>query len=77
MDPYANLLMLLDRLNQAAISFDLTAVREAVMVQIAVPGQRWEIEVMADGSMEIEKFTSNGHLFDSSELDVLFRDFAD
>lgn len=47
--------------------------REAIMVEVAVPGQRWEIEFMDDGSIEIEKFISaGGVLYDESELKNLF-----
>jgi hypothetical protein len=76
-DQYAVLLTLLDRLKQATIHYDLTAVRDAVMVQVAVPGQHWEIEFMPDGTVEIEKFTSDGTIYGSTELDVLFQEFAD
>jgi hypothetical protein len=47
------------------------------MVEIAVPGQRWEIEFMEDGTMEIERFISNGIIYDESELNVLFNEFSD
>lgn len=47
------------------------------MIEVAVPGQRWEIEIMEDGTMEIEKFISDGDMYDEKELDVLFRDFSD
>ena len=41
--------------------FDSLALRVAigsVMVEIALPGWRWEIEFMADGALEIERFQS-------------------
>ena len=47
------------------------------MVEVAVPGQRWEVEFMEDGSVEIEKFISDGRYYDGAELEVLFRDFSD
>ena len=47
------------------------------MVEVAVPGQRWEIEFMDDGTVEIEKFISDGTFHDHNELDALFRDFSD
>jgi hypothetical protein len=31
---------------------------EAIMVLIAVPGQRWEVEFFADDHVEIEQFVS-------------------
>lgn len=47
------------------------------MVEIAVPGQRWEVEFFADGNIEVEKFISDGTLFDKSELETLFAKFSD
>ena len=54
------------------------------MIEVAIPGQRWEIEYNTYGKstehnckIEIEKFVSNGTLYDESELETLFRDFSD
>jgi len=47
------------------------------MVEVAVPGERWEIEFMRDGSIEIEKYLSNGKIYSEQELEVLFEMFAD
>jgi hypothetical protein len=47
------------------------------MVEIAVPGQRWEVEFMEDGSIEIEKFISSGQIFDGKEIEELFSEFSD
>ena len=58
---------------------DLSKVRpEAIMVEVAVPGQRWEIEFMDDGTIQIEKFKSaGGVMYDERELEVLFNEFSD
>lgn len=76
MDQYQRLLAFLEQVSEAKIHYELNAVRRAVMVQLAVPGQRWEIEFMPDGSVEIEKFVSDGTLHNDSELAELLRDFA-
>ncbi len=47
------------------------------MLDVAVPGQRWEVEFMNDDTIEIEKFISDGTIYDNCELDVLFRDYTD
>jgi hypothetical protein len=47
------------------------------MVEISVPGQRWEVEFMEDGTLEIEKFISDGNFYDVKELETLFIDFSD
>jgi len=72
------LLELLEELNQARISYQLCSVRpEAVMVQISVPGERWEVEFMRDGGVEIETFRSSGEIGDGSLLSELFARFSD
>ncbi|MET3576743.1 hypothetical protein ACFFIY_05315 [Bhargavaea ullalensis] len=68
----------LNRLEDKKIFYRLSKVRrEAVMVEIAVPGQRWEVEFMDDGTVEIEKFLSDGGFYDEKEMDILLKEFAD
>jgi hypothetical protein len=33
---------------------------EALMMSVAVPGERWEIEFFDDGRIELERFVSQG-----------------
>ncbi len=50
------------------------------MVQVNVPGQRWEIEFVDYGDevqVEVERFTSNGHIEDEAALAELFAKFSD
>jgi hypothetical protein len=58
MNTIGNLLTFLTRLEEAKIWYRLSKMREAIMVEVAVPGQRWEIEFFADGSIEREVFES-------------------
>lgn len=77
-DVFEALTAFLDRLERANIHYDLAYCRQgAVMVQIAVPGERWEVEFMGDGRMDIEKFKSDGTIIDGSTLDELFARFPD
>lgn len=72
------LLNFLNKLEENKIFYNLNKVRdEAIMIEIAVPGQRWEVEFMEDDTVEIEKFISDGNYYDGKELDTLFKDFAD
>lgn len=65
---------LLDRLDGADIHYSLASVREgAVMVGVTVPGERWEIEFMADGDVEVEVFKSDGTIHDRSMIGELFQ----
>jgi len=50
---------------------------EAIMVEVVVPGQRWEVEFLVDGTIDVEKFISDKGYYDKSELEVLFREFSD
>lgn len=73
-----NLYTLLDRLRQAKIHYRVRNDREgAVSVDVVVPGERWEIDVLADGSVEVEVFKSDGSLFDQAKLNDLFDRFTD
>ena len=67
------LLDFLNRLDQHHIAYALEHnTPEAVMVLIAVPGERWEVEFFADGSVEVEVFTSSGVIGAGTQLDHLF-----
>lgn len=68
----------LNKLEESSIAYSLKKVRdEAIMVAIRVPGERWEVEFMDDGTVEIEKFISDGGYYDHKEFETLFRDFSD
>ncbi|CAH2714854.1 hypothetical protein BACCIP111895_02030 [Neobacillus rhizosphaerae] len=72
------LINFLNRLEESNIFYKLDKVRnEAIMVEITVPGQRWEVEFLEDGTVEIEKFISDRDFYDANELDTLFKDFSD
>ena len=71
------LINFLNRLEEAGIYYKLDKTNdEYILVEVAVPGQRWEVE-FSESAIRIEKFVSTGKLFDESEIDTLFRDFAD
>jgi hypothetical protein len=71
----ATLLTFLDELRAARIHYELRQRRDrAIMVEVAVPGERWEIEFLEDGSVEVEVFRSDGRIHDASALgDLLAR----
>ena len=67
---YTLLLELLRVLDADRIAYRLSRPRdEAVMVEAAVPGERWEIEVFEDGHVEFERFLSTGHVGNFTELE--------
>ncbi len=56
-------------LDATRTSYTLTSVREgAVMVQVALPGERWEIEFFDDREPEVEVFRSDGNIFGPEKL---------
>ena len=80
-DTYRELLELLGRLRDAKIAHRLSQSREdAIMIQVNVPGERWEIEFVDYGDevhVEIERFRSDGEMADESALEELFSQFSD
>lgn len=43
-----------------------------VLICVAVPGSRWEIEVTEDGSVEIEKFSGGNGIWGPERLSELY-----
>jgi hypothetical protein len=59
MEVFRRLVDLLNRLDAAHVHYTLGHTRpESVMVDISMPGWRWEVEFMLDGSIEIERYKS-------------------
>jgi hypothetical protein len=77
MNTLKNLIEFLNKLEERKIYYRLNKIRDSILVEVTVPGQKWEVEFMADGTIEIEKFISDGKIENESELEVLFRDFSD
>jgi hypothetical protein len=44
---------------------------EALMLSVAIPGERWELEFFEDGHIELERFVSTGVEADSAAADKL------
>ncbi|MFN3168541.1 MAG: hypothetical protein ACE37H_15890 [Phycisphaeraceae bacterium] len=66
------LLITLDKLRAAGVHTSLRRDRDdAVSIDVAVPGARWEVDVLSDGSVEIEVFKSDGEIGDEQKLDQL------
>lgn len=55
------LLAFLARLRAQKLHFHLAQYRDdAIMVEVATPGYRWEVEFFADRHVEVERFASDG-----------------
>lgn len=67
----------LNELEDKNIYYRLNKIRkESIMVEVVLPGQRWEVEFMEDGTVEIEKFISDGTIFGADQLKMLIDDFS-
>jgi hypothetical protein len=64
---------LIARLNAARVFYTISSIRDgALLIDAALPGERWEIEVFEDGHVEIERFRSTGEIDDETALAELF-----
>jgi hypothetical protein len=69
----AQLSAFLVKLERARIHYQMTSVRDgAVMIQVAVPGERWEIEFFSDNPPEVEVFRTGGVVSGGEMLGRLF-----
>lgn len=67
-----------ERLDAARIHYRLDSIRDGtVMFDIAVPGERWEVEFRDDGSVEVEVFRSDGTVSDEAATESLFERFSE
>ncbi len=71
------LLRFLDQLELAKIAYRLERIRDSIMVVVAVPGERWEVEFFDDGQVEIERFFSTGMIEGDDVLDRLVAEHSD
>lgn len=69
-------LKFLSRLETERVPYTLAHYREeAVMVNVSLPGERWEIEFFENGSVEIEKFISDGPIYGEDALPTFFEKY--
>ena len=72
----SEVLALLARLTEFGASFRLREARAgALMVEVSVPGERWEIEFFDDRPIEIERFRSTGAITSAEALSELWSFF--
>ena len=66
------LLNFLDALESNNIYFRLNHIRNSILVEVAIPGERWEVEFLDDDTVEVERFVSDGVIRDEKILERLF-----
>ncbi|MEH1977594.1 MAG: hypothetical protein V7L02_31140 [Nostoc sp.] len=70
---FGKLITFLSQLEQETISYTLAHHRdETIMVNVAVAGERWEVEFFEDGSVEVERFISSGEINGEEVFSELF-----
>ncbi len=75
--PFRTLTTFLKHLETANLHYTLASHRDdTIMVLVTVPGERWEIEFFGDGSVEIERFRSNGEIGGEESLQELLTTYA-
>lgn len=75
---FDKLVLFLQNLEQQGISYTLAHHRdEAIMVTVVVPGERWEVEFLSDGSVEVEKFISNGEITGEEALSEFLEQYLE
>ena len=73
----------LNRLEEVHIWYCIKkSMPDSITVLVDVPGERWEIDFFFNNGAEcsdiwVEKFKSDGTIFDRDEIETLFRDFSD
>lgn len=77
MDYFNRLIIFLDELEQNKIYYDIKKIRDGLLVEIVVPGERWEVEYLSTGEIIIEKFKSDGTIFFEDELKKLIEKFSE
>lgn len=75
---FGKALAFLDELEKNKFAYKLDHVRNALMVIVNVPGERWEVEFFEDGEIEIERFISTGvHKIEDEALAQLIAEWSD
>lgn len=60
MNPLEKLLPFLFRLQNAKIQYRLDRVRAAIMVEVFMPAEHWEVELFPDSHVEVEVYRGDG-----------------
>src|SRR5260370_12989944 len=70
---FHELIAFLERLEEAKIHYTMEHSRDnAIQVTAFAPGEYWEIEFIEDEGIEIERFRSNGKIYEAPVLKELF-----
>ncbi|MEM7032188.1 MAG: hypothetical protein AAF629_21735 [Chloroflexota bacterium] len=69
---FANLMEFLQKLEETDVYYALAHHHdEAIMVEVALNGERWEVEFIADGSIVADRFVRDDDLDEDEALKIL------
>ena len=77
MNSFQHLLAILEELDNKGIYYRLNKVNtenDTILIEMAIPGEWWEIEIDIQNTVYIEKYVSDGLVYDESELRKLLDD---
>lgn len=75
---YDLLLSIIEKLREARIFFSLSVHREdSITILCKLPGKKVEIDVYADGEVDVEVYCSGGEIHDLNYLREIIRDYAE
>jgi len=73
-----SILKFIDKLQARKIYHRIRCTRsDAISIDVDVPGERWEIDFLEDGTVDVEIFKSDGTIYGMSKIDELFERFSD
>ncbi len=50
---------------------------DSILIEAAIPGERWEIEIDSESNVYIERFISNGTIYSESELHDMLKNMEE
>jgi hypothetical protein len=72
-DVFEKLNEFVNRLDEVRASYRITKIRPAaILVEVFAPSEHWEVEFLDDGTIEIERFRSNGRIHGEAALAELW-----
>ena len=75
---FEKLIQILERLAANRLSYEVTHSRDnAVSIEVWVPGEHWEIDVLQDDEVEVEVFKSDGKIYPEAKIEELFQRFTE
>ena len=73
-EAFQHMMEILAKLEEKNIYYKLDMVstkHDRILIEIAIPGERWAIEIDHESNVFIEKFFSDGTIYPEDELDKM------